>query len=407
MHATGVIDGISLLIYGPFNRPSGRWTDRSMTRDGRPMRFHISSPNRRFVTAAGAALLLAGLGLTTGSVPAGATSARPGPAVATTTRGPCPDAQSPTGDLVSATSTTLRFSFTAYNANPPEGCGLAAYTTVNVSDHDPDGAVIRVDSVAGLASGFITVTGLRPDTDYWFWFTGGGSPFGGAGKGPVRTLAAVPTPPVTVTTRPTCPDPMPPSGAPTSATPTSLTFSFTATGAALPDYCGFTTTTVSVYDHTPTSPPAAGTAASAPHVASGTLTVTGLKPATDYWYVFGGGGSPFGGVVQGPVRTPSGGNACTASYATVSSWNSGFLGTVTIRNMSAEPLSAWKVGWTFTRGERLAGAYNAVIGGTQESPVLTRPVWDAAIPAGGTKDITILVNDKPAPAGIAVSCGTS
>jgi Cellulose binding domain len=371
------------------------------------MRFLISSRNRRFVTAAGAAVVLAGLALTAGSIPAGAISARPGPAVATTTRGPCPDAPSPTGDLVSATSTTLRFSFTAFNPVPPDGCGLAAYTTVNVSDHTPGGTVFRVDSAPGLASGFITVTGLRPDTDYWFSFTGGGSPFGSATKGPVRTLAAVPTPSVTITTRQPCPDPFPPSGAPASATPTSLTFSFTAYGAGLPDYCGFTTTTLSVYDHTPTTPPAAGTATSAPHAASGTLTVTGLRPGTDYWYVFGGGGSPFGGVVQGPVRTPPAGDVCTASYATISSWSTGFLGTVTIRNTSGAPLSAWKVGWTFTRGERLTGAYNAVIGGTTQSPVLTRPVWDTPIPAGGTKDVTVLVSDQPAPAGIVISCGAS
>ena len=251
------------------------------------MRFHISSRSRRFAGTAGVFVLLAGLGLASGALPAGAVAAAT-PSVSATTRGPCPDGLPPSGQFVSSTSTSLTFSFVVNAPAQPPGCGLSTATTVNVTDRHPDHETVRVTGAPDLPSGTLTVTGLQPGTDYWFSFTGGGSPFGGPSQGPVRTLAGA-----------------------------------------------------------------------------------------------------------GP---------CTASYETVSSWNSGFLGKITIRNTSASPLDEWELGWTFTRGERLTGAYNATITGTIDSPVLTPPSWMAAVPVGGSQAITILVAGRPAPASLPVSC---
>ncbi|WP_275477749.1 lytic polysaccharide monooxygenase [Herbidospora cretacea] len=93
-----------------------------------------------------------------------------------------------------------------------------------------------------------------------------------------------------------------------------------------------------------------------------------------------------------PSPTPNPSGQCTVTTGIASSWNSGFQGSVIIRNTGSTPISSWTATATVAFGTTVTSAWNAAY--TQSSTTLTfRPLaWNTTIPPGGTITIGFLSN---------------
>jgi hypothetical protein len=307
---------------------------------------------------------------------------------ATTTTIAC-DPRQPDVGFVSATATSLTFSYKAYGT---ASCGGERPVSVQVSPDKTNTNSVVVN--APWPSGTVTVPNLAPATAYYYSASGGGSPFGNPWFGPVSTLAG----PTTTTTWGTC-DPLPPQLTFLSATAGSLTFSYKSWGASA---CGDTD---SVIVHVRLPGASADTATVSAPSPSGTVTVPGLAAGTTYQYGASGGGSPFGtdwygtaATLGGPTTSTSdGGNGCSASYVPLSSWPGNFMANLVVKNVSSVPFTGWKVTWTWPGGQTLVAAYSATAGGSGANPVVTNPSWGGKIQPGGTAE-TVLMNAGSPPA---------
>ena len=94
------------------------------------------------------------------------------------------DAMPPRATLASATTTSLTFTYTSYGYQ----CGHPGTTYISVGTENGNSASVVSTGSNSANSGEITVTGLMPGTYYYFYTSGGGSPFGGSWSGPVNTL---------------------------------------------------------------------------------------------------------------------------------------------------------------------------------------------------------------------------
>lgn len=93
-----------------------------------------------------------------------------------------------------------------------------------------------------------------------------------------------------------------------------------------------------------------------------------------------------------PSPTPNPTGQCTVTAGVASAWNSGFQGSVTIRNTGSTPVSSWTATATVASGATVTSAWNAAY--TQSGTTLTfRPLsWNTTIPPGGTITIGFLSN---------------
>jgi hypothetical protein len=92
-----------------------------------------------------------------------------------------------------------------------------------------------------------------------------------------------------------------------------------------------------------------------------------------------------------PVASALGSNAatsgCTATYSVVTSWaGGGFIGRVLVTN-NGEPVTSWKLTWSFAAGQRLVTSWGGA--GTQAGSAVTvaNPSWNAALGTGATANV--------------------
>ena len=114
------------------------------------------------------------------------------------------DPAPPTSSLLSATTTSLTFTY----ASSADQCGKSGDTRIVVATELGNFGAQVGEGYGSASSGTITVTGLSPGTIYYYYTDGGGSPFGGDWGGPVNTLpegTGTVTPPVCL---PPAPDSM-------------------------------------------------------------------------------------------------------------------------------------------------------------------------------------------------------
>jgi hypothetical protein len=117
------------------------------------------------------------------------------------------------------------------------------------------------------------------------------------------------------------------------------------------------------------------------------FAVSGLSPATPYWYRFDGA------VVAGPVYTslssasvsPSNPPSdpppppCTAGYRVLSQWPGGFYAEVTVTAAGA-PLTGWSLSWTLAAGQRIDHAWGAEVSVGGEGTVVARNAsWNGTL----------------------------
>ncbi|MFI6762252.1 glycoside hydrolase family 9 protein [Micromonospora sp. NPDC050417] len=103
------------------------------------------------------------------------------------------------------------------------------------------------------------------------------------------------------------------------------------------------------------------------------LAVTGLTPSTAYqFYVVARDGAGNSSAASGLVSVttlPAGpGGACQVGYST-NDWNSGFTGTVTIRNTGSAAINGWSLVFAYAAGQRVTQSWSATV--TQAGTTVT------------------------------------
>jgi cellulose 1,4-beta-cellobiosidase len=91
------------------------------------------------------------------------------------------------------------------------------------------------------------------------------------------------------------------------------------------------------------------------------------------------GGTTTGGSTTGGTTT----GACTASYTVVNDWGSGFIADVTVK-AGSDPLSSWKVTWTYGGNQAVGNAWNAGVSQAGQSVTATNAGYNGNVPANGS-----------------------
>ena len=185
------------------------------------------------------------------------------------------------------------------------------------------------------------------------------------------------------TTAPTTP------GTPTVTTAAGTTASLT--WAASTDNVAVTTYTV----HNATSNAVLAT------TTNPTATLSSLTPSTSYSVYVVAHDAAGNASAHSPTLTFSSGtvpaSSCQVAFTAPSAWVGGFVGQVAITNNAATPINTWTLRWTFTRGETLTQAWNAVA--TQSGAVVTASnvAWNVTIASHSTVTFGYLGSGELAP----------
>lgn len=74
---------------------------------------------------------------------------------------------------------------------------------------------------------------------------------------------------------------------------------------------------------------------------------------------------------------------CRVDYAVTNQWPGGFGANVTITNLG-DPVSSWKLDWTYTAGQRIQQLWNGTASTSGGQVSVTSLPWNGSIPTGGT-----------------------
>ena len=233
-----------------------------------------------------------------------------------------------------------------------------------------------------------------------------GSVLGGVGSAAASNspAAAITGPALTSTPTPiiTCPPALPISGGVAAVTTTSVTISYSL---FFTPPCGYDPPiTVILFasreDAQQWLNPVAE-AVSGPE-RSGQVTVAGLTPGTDYWYRFSAGDhrDPYW---IAAVRTAST-SACAATIKIDSSWSSGFVATVTVRNGGTEALAGWRVSWRWPGDEQIQTLWNAEAHESTTGVTVGNTPYNAKLSPGGSTTFGMLVKAGQPPTGLVLTC---
>jgi acetylxylan esterase len=75
--------------------------------------------------------------------------------------------------------------------------------------------------------------------------------------------------------------------------------------------------------------------------------------------------------------------ACTVTYAT-NSWDTGFTGSVTVKNTSTTSVNSWSLTWSFGGGQRVTQYWSSTITQSGAAVTATNVPWNGAIVPGGS-----------------------
>jgi len=85
-----------------------------------------------------------------------------------------------------------------------------------------------------------------------------------------------------------------------------------------------------------------------------------------------------------PPTTPPPNASCTATISGQSSWNGGFVDTVSV-TAGSQPLSGWTVSFTWPGDAQITSAWGATATQSGESVTLTNASYDGSLAAGATQ----------------------
>ena len=75
---------------------------------------------------------------------------------------------------------------------------------------------------------------------------------------------------------------------------------------------------------------------------------------------------------------------CSFSYAVESSWNSGYIGSVTVTNNGDSAISSWTSNVTYSDGTEIVNSWNSELSGSAPSYTATNPSWSSYLSAGSS-----------------------
>jgi hypothetical protein len=109
--------------------------------------------------------------------------------------------------------------------------------------------------------------------------------------------------------------------------------------------------------------------------------------------------------VMTPTPTPASPGTCSASYSTVSAWQGGFLGQISVTDTGSSALDGWNIGWTFPGDQEITSLWNG--NDTQSGAAVTigNASYDGSVAPGATVTVGFTAtNTGDTAPGITVSC---
>jgi Glycosyl hydrolase family 12/Cellulose binding domain len=106
-----------------------------------------------------------------------------------------------------------------------------------------------------------------------------------------------------------------------------------------------------------------------------------------------------------PTPTTAGSGACSASYSTVSAWQGGFQGQITVTNTGSGALNGWNIGWTFPGDQEISSLWNGNDTQSGAAVTVTNASYDGSVAPGATVTVGFTAtNGGDTAPGITVSC---
>ncbi|MEU7588608.1 cellulose binding domain-containing protein [Micromonospora sp. NPDC049230] len=220
---------------------------------------------------------------------------------------------------------------------------------------------------------------------------------------PTPSATAAPTPTPIATPTIACPPALPISASVTAVTTTSVTLSYSI---FFRPPCGYDPPmTVSLFtsreDALHWQAPVA-TAVSGPD-RTGSVTIAGLKPGTEYWYRFtdaGGRRDPF---VIASTRTASP-TSCRATATIDAHWGSGYVVTVIVRNIGSQPVDRWRVSWRWPGDERVETVWGGVTETNGADISVRNATYNGNLAPDGVARFGLVVSASAVPDGLTMTC---
>ncbi|MFI7593487.1 cellulose binding domain-containing protein [Micromonospora sp. NPDC049359] len=217
---------------------------------------------------------------------------------------------------------------------------------------------------------------------------------------------AAPTPTASVTAAPTptpvCPPALPIGGRVSAATTTSLTVVYFI---ALSPPCGYRPPiTVGLFasreDAYAWRNPVAELVSAE---RDGTVTFDRLTPDTEYWFGFRDSESRWEPYYGGSGRTAAL-TSCRATATIDSRWGTGFVATVTVRNVGPQPLDQWRVSWRWAGDERIQAVWGGVVDPAGADVVVRNAPYNGTLAPDGVTTFGLLATASAPPAGLTLTC---
>ncbi|MEH0927404.1 cellulose binding domain-containing protein [Micromonospora sp. CPCC 205558] len=221
----------------------------------------------------------------------------------------------------------------------------------------------------------------------------------GAEATPAPALSATPSPSPTIT----CPPALPISASVAGVTATSVTISYSI---FFRPPCGYDPPmTVSLFvsreDAQQWREPVAE-AVSGPE-RSGTVTIDGLRPDTEYWYRFSDPDGKRDPYLIGSARTAPL-TSCRATATVDAHWGNGFVATVTVRNTGTQSLDRWRVSWRWSGDERIQAVWGGVAETVGADVTVRNAPYNGTLALDGATTFGLLVATSVVPDALTLTC---
>ena len=96
---------------------------------------------------------------------------------------------------------------------------------------------------------------------------------------------------------------------------------------------------------------------------------------------------------------------CSVTYSVASQWSGGFGANVSVNNLG-DPLSSWRLTWTFTAGQTITQLWNGTLSQSGSSVTVTNVSYNGSIPTGGSQSFGFngsWTGSNPSPTDFAVN----